>query len=398
MPRTLLPLSLTSLLLACAALAAAGCSGEAQTAEPPEKESAKKQGPPPALVRVSKVRSEVLREQRTYLGYARSKQESRLSVAVAGQVTVMNGRVGDRFDAGQTIVSLDTSLIDASIAAARAGQGPIVARLAQARREAARAAKLPHPVMTKPERERLDAEVRVLRAQLGSARAETQRLEAELALHVVKAPFAGVVRERHVELGGWLRPGDPVLTLVSADALEVVVDVAANLRSYLQPGSPAKLARGSGTVDAKVVAVLAALDPVTRTLRVRLEPTAASPWLMAGLPVDVGFEVQVNPDNGASGAVGPEGLVVSRDALVRGPVNVRVFKLSDGAATPIEVEVLATVREDALVRGEGLVLGDEVIVRGNERLRPGQAVVADRSPEPAPARSPAGHSNGAKPE
>jgi multidrug efflux pump subunit AcrA (membrane-fusion protein) len=69
-----------------------------------------------------------------------------------------------------------------------------------------------------------------------------------------------------------------------------------------------------------------------------------------------------------------EGVVVPRDALVYGAVGVRVVRVEDGKATPVGVEVIATVDDQALVRGEGLAAGDSVVTRGNERLRPGQDV------------------------
>ena len=68
-----------------------------------------------------------------------------------------------------------------------------------------------------------------------------------------------------------------------------------------------------------------------------------------------------------------------RDALVYGAVDVRVVVARDSTATPVTVEVIATADAEALVRGEGLTAGDAVVVLGNERLRPGQAIVATRA-------------------
>ena len=51
-----------------------------------------------------------------------------------------------------------------------------------------------------------------------------------------------------------------------------------------------------------------------------------------------------------------------------------MLKIVDGAAMSVEIEVLATADDDALVSGEGLAIGDVVITRGNERVRSGQVV------------------------
>jgi multidrug efflux pump subunit AcrA (membrane-fusion protein) len=113
-----------------------------------------------------------------------------------------------------------------------------------------------------------------------------------------------------------------------------------------------------------------ALDPTTRTAKLRLVPEEVPPWLMAGSSVEVAFAIERDG----------EGVVVPRDALVLGAVDTRVFEVVDGQAQPIVVEVVATANEEALVVGSGLEVGDQVVIRGNERLRPGQAVRITEAP------------------
>jgi multidrug efflux pump subunit AcrA (membrane-fusion protein) len=134
-------------------------------------------------------------------------------------------------------------------------------------------------------------------------------------------------------------------------------------------------------VDAEVVGVVPSLDPATRTLKIRIRPVEARPWLMPGAPVDVGFPVRFE-----SAAI-ERGVIIPRDALVLGAVDTRVIVVVDGHAKPILVDVLATAGDRALVSGTGLEPGAVVVTRGNERLRPGQAVrVLD---EPATKQEPA---------
>ncbi|NJK88689.1 MAG: hypothetical protein HC923_04335 [Myxococcales bacterium] len=56
------------------------------------------------------------------------------------------------------------------------------------------------------------------------------------------------------------------------------------------------------------------------------------------------------------------------------PDEVRVVEVDDGVTVLHTVEILGRSGPRALVRAEGLDAGDLVVVRGNERLRPGQAV------------------------
>jgi multidrug resistance efflux pump len=156
-----------------------------------------------------------------------------------------------------------------------------------------------------------------------------------------------------------------VVDLVDDTRVEILVNGSAELARRVTEGAKATVRLDAQSVEAEVVGIVRALDRATRTAKLRLQPASAPPWLLAGSSVDVVFSVQ------RSG----EGVVVPRDALVLGAVDTRVFEVVDGKAQPIIVQVVATADAEALVVGEGLTAGDSVVVRGNERLRPGQDVV-----------------------
>jgi hypothetical protein len=120
---------------------------------------------------------------------------------------------------------------------------------------------------------------------------------------------------------------------------------------------------GKKRVPARVDSAVDALDPVTRTALLRVTPLQDAPGLRVGAGIDVEFSV-----------ISQGGINLPRDAVVYGVAEPRVFLFSGGKAESINVEILATAGERVLVRGEGLEVGKRLIVRGNERLRPGQTV------------------------
>jgi len=128
----------------------------------------------------------------------------------------------------------------------------------------------------------------------------------------------------------------------------------------------ATIVDGEQKTVARVTGVVPALDPVSRTLRVRLVPAEAASWLLPGASVQVEFKVALDPEEGQ--------VSVPVDALLVGATETRVVKIVDGKAMPIAVEVLAKARGTALVRSASLAAADVVVVRGNERLRPEQPV------------------------
>ena len=116
------------------------------------------------------------------------------------------------------------------------------------------------------------------------------------------------------------------------------------------------------------------------------ESRSAGSWLVPGAPVDVGFPVHYETAS-VSDSTGASAVLVPRDALVLGAVDVRVLVVEDGVARPVQVEIRASAGERALIVGPGLKPGDQVVTRGNERLRPGQEVKILETP--APAKEPA---------
>lgn len=149
-----------------------------------------------------------------------------------------------------------------------------------------------------------------------------------------------------------------------------MVDVPFESGRGLAAGEAATILSGSLAAQAVIAGVVPALDASTRTMRIRVELAAegAPPaWLVPGLPVDVELPVQLD------GA----GVLLPRDALILGAVGNRVVKVVDGAGVPIPVQLLGATADEVLVQGDGLVAGDAVMTRGNERYRPGTRVIVE---------------------
>jgi RND family efflux transporter MFP subunit len=368
-------------LLAVATAASCASEPAADVAAP----GAAPAGPPPALVSVATVRSGGLGDHVRFLGQVEAISRADIAAGTDGRIVTIAGREGDRVERGQAVVTLDEALIRAEDEAARAEKVSVRAQLVQARRQNERVKKLSYPVVSEPEQERYALDVATLSAQLAVLTARSEQIAVRRERHQVKAPFSGVITRRMVDPGAWIVAGMPLLSLLSADDVEILVDVAAELRGQLEVGGPAR-AMTNPPVALRIAGVVPALDPSTRTLRVRLVPAStpaaapeappapASPeksdaasriaTLMPGMAMEIEFPRRLEA----------QGVVITRDALVAGPVETRVMKVVDGKAVPVTVHVVGTSGAEALVSGEGLAVGDTLVTRGNERLRPGQPV------------------------
>lgn len=345
-------------LLPCVLLALA--CGDAEEEAPRER--------PPAQVEVSAARLGSLRLQRRYLGTVRAASRAELAAGADGAIVDVNVREGDHVQRGQTLLRVDARLARASLQAAQATREAVSSSREQASREAERFARAGREVVSELEIERARSQAVTRTAENVSSSAEVARARATLARHNVVAPFDGTVTARLVDPGDWVSPGTPALEIVAEGATEIFARVEPELLSDLEVGTEATLVRGRASAQARVAGIVRALDPATRTATIRLVPVGEPPpWLLAGAAVDVVFDLEHEG----------EGVIVPRDALVEGVSRTRVVTIRDGAAFPIEVEVLERGLDEARVRATGdseLSEGMSVITRGNDRLRPEQPV------------------------
>jgi RND family efflux transporter MFP subunit len=362
----------TALLLGLLALGPPGCQAAPVAAAPQEQ--------PPAPVEVAQAETGVLTEDWVFVGEVRSLRAATLAPGAGGEVLSIEVREGDAVEVGQVLVELDPRAAKARLRAARSSQHESDRELAQARRDAARAQSLGGSIMAEAEIERETSRADTLEARKSRFGAEVEASRALLEDYRIVAPFAGVIATRLVDLGQWVDPGETVLELISVDEVELLVDVRPELVGHLRVGGAASVSpstalagRTRDHVDAEVLGIVPSLDSSTRTVKVRLMPKQPRAWLLPGAAVDIAFPVAIDTAQ-VSDAESGSAVIVPRDALVLGAVDIRVLVVEQDTAKPIQVEVIARAGERALVRGPGLQAGAMVVTRGNERLRPGQSV------------------------
>lgn len=326
-----------------------------------------------AVVGVDSVQLEPVDQTSTAIGRFVTLNEAVVPALLPSHITRIAVEVGDHVGAGDTLAVLDIDRLglevqraEAALAAARARAGAAARRLerAEALRESSAFSEA-HLDDARGEADAAAAQARAAEAALDLAR-------TDLRQGTVRAPFAGVVEVRHADLGESVQPGTPVATLVSDLALEIEADVPSRRVPALAPGSEidATLADG-GALRARVRAVGAVENPRTRTRRVRFVPA-----IPAGRPRPaVGESVEVHVPIAAAGRVP----TVSKDAILQRQGISLVYAVVDGAAEIRPVELGDAVGDRFIVLA-GVAAGETVVVRGNERLRPGQPVVVGPPP------------------
>jgi HlyD family secretion protein len=312
----------------------------------------------------------------------------------------------------QVLAELQAGSRTEEISQARALVAGLEARLDYARSRVARLGRLAERgTSTVDELQDAQTELRAIEAQLQGSRANLQLVEAgprqeqiaqaaaavavqnaaveriddQLGKHTIRAPFDGWVVERHAEAGQWLSRGTLVARIAELDRVEVEARVPELSIGSLRRGAEVRVefdAAADQVWLGTVAHIVPQADLLSRSFPVKIlvenRIDAGEPVLKAGMLARVWLPV------GKTGEV----VVVPKDAVVLGGPRPFVYVV-DTAATPtpdtavaaagtaiarrVDVSLGAAVEGHVEIRG-GLEPGTLVVVRGNERLRPGMAV------------------------
>lgn len=164
----------------------------------------------------------------------------------------------------------------------------------QARLEQARASVSEHTAAyqgqleLKPEGYVSDAQLAETRAKLDGARAELTRAELDLEYMNVRAPFAGTLQERSVEIGDFVRAGDPVATFVDNTHLIVTGSLAEQDigHVHLNDTATALLVNGE-QVEGRIRYLAPVAEEATRTFTIELEIPNPDGRLPAGVTAEM---------------------------------------------------------------------------------------------------------------
>jgi RND family efflux transporter MFP subunit len=346
--------------------------------------------PPAALVRVDPVIREPLSQTVPVIGRLVARQEGDVAARTRAPIARFLVRVGDRVAAGDTIALLDDAALKATLAQAegrlREAQARIAtaeAQLALARQERVRLAALKDTQATSKalyddavQNEAIAAaRVREAKAAVDTAGANVSLASIELGYARVKAPYAGVVVQRWREEGAYANTGDPLVRMLADSDLEIEADVPFERLAGIAPGVEVSVALDDGSRHtASVRAVIPEENRQTRTRAVRFSAALDN---SDGRLAD-GQTATVHIPLGHPREV----VSVHKDGINRGGDQTSVYVVEDGVARlrPVRLGEALGRRFEVLA---GLTPGDLVVVRGNERLRPGDRVRVNASPDQA---------------
>jgi RND family efflux transporter MFP subunit len=319
---------------------------------------------PPAKVVVAELKAGVVAPQAEYVGTVYFQEVSTVAAEVSGRVDEVGFEDAQMVKSGFNLVKIDSEILEKSLLSTRAAYSQAETNLEKARIDFTRIKKLySQELVSDKEYDEHRFGVKAIEKKAASLEADVQRLKAELKKKNIKAPFDGVVIERHVDRGEWLSPGSPVATIAMVDFVDIVVNVPERAVRFTRAGMAVAIEAGGHKARGKVVAVIPRGDVATRTFPVKIR-------VRNDISLKEGMEARVRLPIGER----TKALLIHRDALITKFGRIAVYAVIDSKAVMIPVKVVGYDGARAGILAEGLKKGMRLVVKGNERIKDGQPV------------------------
>ena len=221
-------------------------------------------------------------------------------------------------------------------------------------------------------------DVRLAQAELAmeATQQELVRLQDLRNKYTIRAPFEGVVVSKLTEVGAWVTRGSDVAQIVQLDPIEIVLNVPQEFMGKLYESTEQDVNVRFDGIDelfqGQIDRIVPQLDLRSRTIPVRVR--LQNPKSEKGA-----YRLNPGMQGMASFAIGnPTRMtVVKKDALVLDQGRTYIYQVQEreGESVARKVSVQTGISTGQWVQVIGDIrAGDEIVVLGNERLRPGQAL------------------------
>lgn len=326
---------------------------------------------PPTVVNVAEARTRQWQPRVASVGTVVAFQGTVVSTEADGVVREILFEPGSRVNVGDELVRLDAEVEQARLRAAEAS-------VELARLQFKRAKDL------SASRSISQGDVDLADANLKQARAQLDDIRALIAKKTVRAPFAGKLGIRRINVGQFLQMGSPVVSLQSLDPVyvefslpqqrlgELAEGLTVLVSSDAYPGEP---------FEGKITAVNPEVDRATRNVRVQATLPNPEDRLRPGMFVSVEMVL----------AQSQQLLFIPATAVNHAPFGDSVYVVEEGEAGPggarplvlrQQLVRLGTRQGDFVAVTEGVRAGERVVSTGVFKLSPGMPVVIDNSLAP----------------
>jgi membrane fusion protein, multidrug efflux system len=335
-------------------------SGQLQATTPEEGENAATSGSEevakakdhPVTVRVRLMQAQPHQREVVLRGRTKAVRSVAVKAEVAGRITQLAVTKGKYVKAGDLIAKIDMHDRAARLAEARA-----LVRQRQLEHKAA--------IALSKKGYRAETKVAAAQTQLDSSKAQVKRIELEIQHTEVRAPFAGIVDSKEVEIGDYMKVAGVVAIIVDQNPYLVVGEVSEREVSYLKIGQKAtgELITKQ-MVSGKISFIASTADSATRTFRVEVRVPNPKRKLRDGITA----RIRIPVDNSMAHLITPAVMTLNDE----GQIGVKTVT-QEGIVRFFPAQIIADGENGVWLAGLPETVG--IITVGQDFVRDGDQVL-----------------------
>ena len=328
-----------------------------------------------------KVILEPMSQTMPVLGRVVTNQSGIVATRIAERIEKLEVRIGDRVKKDAVLARLSSDQLQQSLLLKRAelSRAKAIGEKSNAefkKKEQARQRILALRGSTAFRQDRDQNSQRDLEMAAGSLKeAEAEVARAEAALNIaqqflrdtfIKAPYSGIIISTHVVPGSYTRIGDPIVTMLNDDDLEIEADIPTVRALKLVPNMPVQgKLQNEFPFKASLRTIIPQENMQTRTLAARFTLDASSKKIKIVGNQSVTLDIPIGTSTRVT--------TVHKDAILINKGEKNVYVLKDNRAVKKAIKIGRSIGERFEVM-EGLLPGEITITRGNERIKPDEIV------------------------
>lgn len=317
------------------------------------------------LVTVATAKTEQVNPTMWLPGNVISRQNSPISAEQTG-ILLWVVDVGTQVEQGQLLATIDNRHLKLQLARQQAEVKQHQADVDYLIKQKARLSTLSQKNNTSvSEFERVIKDLTIANNEVIALEMQVKQTELDIEKTQITAPFAGNISQRFANIGELITQGRSLVQLVDTTHLDIRISAPLSIERFIQANAKVMVKWQDSLIELPVRAWSHAGDQASRTFDVRLAADGIK--LISGSAVTVSLPKQTSQ----------EATLVPRDALVLRDKETFVLTIDDQhQAKKVNVLVGQGIGQWVSITG-AIGAGDEVIIRGGERLQEGQKVRTD---------------------
>ena len=339
-----------------------------------EKEKAKKEVRPVPVITGKAVTRRV-----TYIlnqvGTLKASREVTIRSEIEGRVVRILFNEGGKVKRNEILIRLDAAKIHAEIRSIEARLEQLKVRLGNKERTLKRNMPLvKQDLVSKQQFDNLKTEILETGSQIVQVKADLSRLEVDLSYTVIRAPFDGVCGARNFSAGRYLKVGEPVVSIVELNPLEVSFQVPEKFKTALFNGKEVRLTVNSypeQVFRGNIFFISPEVETDTRTFHVKARVDNSAKLLNPGMFARLEAVVAVHEN----------ALTLPWESIIQTENETCVYILKGDVAHKVIITTGKITDEWAEILDSDILPDSIVILEGKFMIKDGMKVKRKEAPE-----------------